>query len=236
MTLSPKLSNAATLSPQKKITWRNTMPFETNKTKRICPECGKEVANLGLHIANVHPKLMEKLEGSEHQAPPPQPYSSQLPRPPAQNTAVAGDLNALIREKLDTMLNIKIIEMLSKNPDTSLQQISQALNPPQPLGLREIKEYHELVYGKEERELPETGNGTIDLITAAIPLIRDMLPAKKAEMEAQKNVKHSGNKEGDRTILKPISLEVAGDPGEPGSPGKEPGAAGDTEQQNSSSD
>ena len=186
-----------------------------------CRYCNKEVRNLGLHIVNIHPNILDQIEERIPQSQDKNPTFEALPRQIDQNKPI-GDINAMIREKLDTMLNIKIIEMLSKNPDTSLQQISQALNPPAPIGLKEIKEYHDLIYQKEEKEIPETGNQWIDLATSAIPLVRDMLHARKNQEVKQDEPRI--NEERDLRVLKPISLEAPGDTSQPASFSEESGA------------
>jgi len=209
------------------------MTIQSDKPLKSCPHCGKNVKNLGFHVANNHPSIIAQLE-EKPPSPPPEtptltPYSN-------KNAGVSGvntqSINEMIREKLDTMLNIKIIEMLSKNPNTSLQEISQAINPPKPSTLQELKEYHELVYGREERELPETGNGWVDLATAAIPLIREMLPAKKKQMEEEnKNVELGSDEKRSIRILKPIQAKIAGDREESGSSSNESGSiSGESKQ------
>jgi len=149
------------------------MTIESIKPIKKCHFCGKEVRNLAVHTLNQHPDAFNRLD---------EVASTPLvsPAPPSQPqlyaSAPKGDINALIREKLDTMLNIKIIEMLSKNPSTSIQELQQALNPPQKTTIQELKEYHDLVYGEKEPELPyiETENQWVNIIQQFLPVIKEL--------------------------------------------------------------
>lgn len=198
----------------------------SDKPLKKCPFCGKEIRNLGYHVAQVHPQILEKLEESSNLYPQsgtsPQvlptaaPNNPQIGRPLPENRPPVGDINSMIREKLDVMLNIKIIEMLSKSPDVSLQQISQAMNPPQPMGIREIKEYHDLFYPVQKAAAVDSeGEGWIDLATAAIPLIEKLIPAKKEGMKIDES---RGTQDGGIPLLRPIQQEITGDPAQPASP------------------
>lgn len=201
------------------------MTIPSEKPGKKCRYCGKEVKNLGFHVANNHPNILDQLEEISPSPPPATP----TPSPNSiKNPGVSGDINALIREKLDTMLNIKIIEMLSSNPNASLQEISQAINPPQKTTLQELKEYHDLVYGSVTHTTAEEGGASFaDVAMAAIPLIQEMLPKKQEE---KKNDKLGTSEERSLRILKPISAEVAGDPGESGGTRSESGDPSETKQ------
>jgi len=207
------------------------MTIESDKPLKKCGICGKDVRNMGYHVANIHPKVFEKINETSEE---PIIYSNEKPRTQNQNTPTVGntsDINSMIREKLDLMLNIKIIEMLSKSPNVSLNEISAAINPPQPTKLSELKEYHDLVYGERERDMPETGNQWIDLATTAIPLIREMLPTKKKQLEEEsKNVTNSGIEERSIRVLKPISEETSRDTSKSGSFSEESGTTSTTKQ------
>ena len=185
------------------------MSIPTNKPKKQCPYCLKEVNNLGFHVANNHPQIMAQLE--EQKTPSPPPATPTLTPQLVNSDKNAGlSVNNMVADALQTMLNIKIIEMLSNSKNASLQEISAAINPPKPSTLQEIKEYHDLVYGQETREIPETGNGWVDLATAAIPLIREMLPAKKKEMEEANKIDESGSDEKRNIrILRPIQQKTS---------------------------
>jgi hypothetical protein len=184
-----------------------------SSTVKKCRYCGKEVNRLAEHIIRMHPSIMEKLEEiplEEVKNPPVSPVLT------APNQRI-GNLSVLIQEKLDLMLNIKIIEMLSKSPDTSIQDIAKAINPPEKTTIQELKEYHDLVYPKEMPYI-DTGNDWVNIIQQAIPIVKEMMPKKK-NAEVPQNVR-TGNSEDDG-ILQPIQLETATDQLESKSTSKE---------------
>ena len=203
--------------------------IESEKPIKICHFCRKEVRNLGIHIINNHPNILAQLDEYTEKGS----LAPSSPAPPLTPRSTQ-NLTAMIQEKLDIMLNIKIIEMLSKSPDATIQDISNAINPPKNTTLEELKAYHELVYGKEKSELPyiETENQWANLAQQALPIVRDMFANRQQKQplkEVEKDVR--GRKETNPGILKPIQLEIAGDTGEPARHSEEPGAPGDTEQQ-----
>jgi len=151
------------------------MVIDSIKPNKICPLCQKQIRNLGFHLANQHPNILDRLDnfadtGYDKPLAPATPTPQLYPSPPR------GDINALIREKLDTMLNIKIIEMLSNNPNVSIQELQNAINPPQKTTIQELKEYHDLVYGEKEEELPyiETENEWVNIIQQFLPVIKEL--------------------------------------------------------------
>lgn len=188
-----------------------------------CPYCGKDVENLASHIIRMHPKIMESLDEMGDSEPPKQPNTPPL----AHSKAVPKGISEMIREKLDIMLNIKIIEMLSKSPDTSIQEIAQAMNPPQNTNLKELKEFHDIVYKENPQPIIPTGNEWVDIAQQAIPIIKEMLPAKK--IEVSKNVIKPGHERARRTI-EPIRIEATGSAGESGSDSTKSAAPGDTDK------
>ena len=190
-----------------------------------CKFCGKDVQNLPSHIVRIHPAVYEALDemtlDNTGQGAIVAPVSPNLPAP---NPRIGG-ISALIQEKLDIMLNIKIIEMLSKSPETSIRDIATALNPPQSTPLDELKKYHDLVYG-EETKLPyiETGNEWVNVAQQAIPIVKDMLDQRKQvkqKMEGENDVRE-GNADTPR-LLKPIQFEIAGSSTKSGSNSQESG-------------
>jgi hypothetical protein len=177
-----------------------------------CRFCGKDVQNLAAHIIRIHPAIVEQLDESpplSPQTPLSPPNSAILP---AQNMRI-GDISTLIREKLDIMLNIKIIEMLSQSKDLNLTDIQKAINPPQKSTLEEIKEYHEMVYGGADIPFVQTGNQWVDIAQQAIPIIKEMLPKRKINNEGETNVREGNDY--NPGLLKPIQQETSGSPAKP---------------------
>jgi hypothetical protein len=194
------------------------MPFESNKPLKKCGVCGKEVHNLGLHVTNNHPQILAQLDESAPALPAKLDYGSNS-GVIAQNKPSVGSINDLIREKLDVMMNIKIIEMLSSSKSPDLQQLSAALNPPQKTTIQELKEFHDLVYPKE-RESSGEGAGWIDVINNALPIVAQMIPARRAEVVKNE---FGANENGSIQLLKPIQDEVTGDPAKSGGFSEESG-------------
>jgi hypothetical protein len=215
-----------------------THPKKTQKgvkmaeNKKKCRYCGVERANMAEHIINRHPSVLEKIEETILDYPSNFNQAATSPPPPTQTTPVraSGDIGVLIREKLDLMLNIKIIEMLSKSPNTTLQEINHAINPPPQQSLKELVELHNLIYPeKEDPPMIETGNQWVDIAQQAIPMVKDLLQSRKQpNMESDLNVRRG--EKNNPGVLKPIQLEIAGDPGKPGSTSEKPGAASTPEQ------
>jgi len=207
------------------------MTIPSNKPLRKCALCNKEVRNLGFHIANAHPRALETLE--ESNLPQAQEYS-QTPNNKAFSAPV-GDINAMIKEKLDTMLNIKIIEMLSKGAE--LPDIQKALNPPasNSVSLDDIKKYHDLVYSNAapvNLNLSESAESSasdwIGLISNALPIIQQMLSNRNKPEEIKNVTEYSGIEGGSASILKPIQAEASGNTTESGSFSEESGTLSET--------
>jgi len=211
------------------------MPIESDKPLKKCKFCNKEVANLGLHIINIHPSIMEQIEETTPQNVASLPQNSTL----QNNTRQSSDINSMIREKLDTMLNIKIIEMLSSSKDVSLIDIKKSLETPQNTTLQDIKTYHDMIYAdrKESPEINISGDsgGWLELANNAIPLIREMLPKSKQE-EKKNDAEHTRTKEGSIGIRRLIPQEIAGNTGESKSTSGQPSVIVRTEQQNNNVD
>jgi hypothetical protein len=188
------------------------MPIKTDKQQRLCKYCNKSFANLGLHIINNHPNIMEQLEENAPILPTETTTRLEPTTSLIKNPVVS--VNNMVAEALQTMLNIKIIEMLSGSNNASLQEIGKVLNPPPQTTLQDIKAYHDLVYedrGRDrEEDVPESGNQWIDLATQAIPLVRDMM-----NRGGNKHVEHTGIKEADRGEYSELQHEVARDTKQP---------------------
>lgn len=213
-----------------------------NKPLKKCSFCNKELNDLGLHIARQHPNILSQLDEFNLNIPVIPPANSPMATPihavadTAGATGMTGnfpDVAVMIRQKLDLMLNIKIIEMLSKSSDTGLKEIAEAINPPRETTLDEIKKYHDIFY-KDNTPI-ETGNEWVNVAANALPLVKDLI-ASRRQLQQQGGIPDATNvSEGDRgraQILKPIQFETTGDTGEPSGIGKESGAISDTKQQN----
>lgn len=202
------------------------MPIDSAKPLKLCKFCNKEVQNLATHIINMHPSIIDKLEEGETTV-------REIPQIQQRQISPPSDISAMIREKLDLMLNIKIIEMLSTQKDVSLQEISKAIQPP--TSLQEIKTYHDMMYGNKgglDINVESSGSNVSDWIEIAklgLPIIAQMLPKKQEEM---KNVtEHRRTEERSTGILKPIQGEITGDTGKPGVSCQESGTVIPAKQQ-----
>jgi hypothetical protein len=216
------------------------MPFESSKLLKVCPVCSKEVRNVGLHVANMHPNVLAQLDAGTGILEMPSKSSPPLnPVPASENKFL--DISSLIKKKLETMLDLKILEMLSSNNSPSIVELHQALNPPKQTTIQELKEMHDLIFSQQASQGSlekiseiDTGNNWANVALQALPIIKDMLPAKKAAVE-QKQIKEGGSnvREGNtgrKGVLKPIQGEAPGDTGKPGSPSEKPGISSQTEQ------
>lgn len=201
------------------------MPIETDKPLKTCKYCGKQYANLATHIINSHPSIMEQLNETT-------PINTrEMPKilentPLQQQNRAFSSINEMIREKLDTMLNIKIIEMLSANKEMSLIDLKKTLEPQKNTTLQELKEYHDLVYGSVQNNESDNGNQWLELANNALPIIKEMLP-KKAE--GVKNVERVGTEKRDLGIHRLVSSETPNDRGKPSNIGGKPSDTPGTE-------
>jgi hypothetical protein len=186
------------------------MPIETTKPLKKCAFCSKEYANLGLHIINAHPSIMDKLEETT-----PQPEVLTTYTTPKTPNTEYNDIDTMIRNKLNTMMNIKIIEMLANpNKDVSLIELKNAVTPPQTLNFEELKKYHDLFY-KSEEVATNKGNQWLELINGALPIVAQMLP-KKIEEVKKNDTEYRPIEERGIGIRRLISQEVASDRGKSG--------------------
>lgn len=215
------------------------MTIPSDKPLKKCKFCGKEFRNLGFHVANNHPAIMEQLE---EQSPQPQAAAPMISQP--RNTGLpAADTNEMVRQKLETMLNIKLIQMLEKG--ASIEEVNRMLHPPQPVqsfGLKELKDYHDLVFPKGQNLAPTgeseaTGFDWTALINGVVQILPALLASRSniKQAESVENGLNTGEFEaGSNGILKPISAQIAGDTTEPRDFGAEPINFGKTEQPNTS--
>jgi len=213
------------------------MVFGSDKITKNCFYCKKDVKNLGLHIANQHPNVFEKIDDSpisatstEKQTP-----INTLAITSSNNTYRGSNINEIVKEKLETMLNIKIIEMLSKG--ASLQDINSVINPPtsnQPT-IQDIKNMHDILYKDSGNNpvnvnmpLEDSSGGILELLTASMPLIRDLLQKRN---EGADNVQRGTNKEGSEYNSGAIPEEVTRNTIKPIGFSQESGIIIPTEQQ-----
>jgi len=193
------------------------MVFESNKPIKICPFCKTEIRNLGLHIVNKHKEQLDRLDNLSN----PSINSNDKenlslrntnPETAPHNAVYRGSINDLIKEKLDTMLNLKIIEMLSKNPNISINELSSAINP-QPVAqekdiIEKLKEYKEIQNLISNNNNIETNDPDImSVITQAFPLLTEFLKNKNG-VEKNDTEFRTTETRGIATI-KPISLETS---------------------------
>jgi len=182
--------------------------INSEKKTKICSYCNKEVKNLGFHISNLHPNVFSKIDDT--------PNTEKVLTDNSTNITTTLkpsqlSINEMIKDKLDTMLNIRIIEMLSKN--ASLSEIQQVLNPTPKTTIEELKQYHDLVYSDNKNNgvnlnVGENSSGWLELATNALPIISQMLPQKQKELKQDDELRRS--EERSLRILKPISEEVTG--------------------------
>jgi len=206
------------------------MTIESDKQNKTCPYCYKEVKNLGLHIINNHPTIINKLEEEENQSP--AEYSKQIPeKPNLVRTTPQGDISSMIKEKLETMLNIKLIQMLEKG--ASIEDINRIMNPPPPpqtSGLEELKkllEMQKLITPQTPMfagEVAEPSINWIELIKEGLPILAQMLQQRKNNnMESVNNGFNTGEfEETSARLPELISGEIAEDRRESSNIGEEP--------------
>jgi len=207
------------------------MTIPTDKPLKECPYCLKSVSNLGLHIINQHPSILQQLEeksdftprniASEGQS------SPQISRSFSQNTPVSM-IGREVDDAVRTAINIKLLKMLEANPDMSIKQLKEMVDPaPAPSIKDKLEEYKllkDLFGGKEI--IQEEGSGSnqwLEIIGAALPIVKEMLPSRKQKLEEQKNDGNGRIEEGSIRTIKPIQEEAPGDPTESGSISEESG-------------
>ena len=214
------------------------MPFESTKPTRLCKFCKKEVQNLAQHIINMHPSVVEQLEEGEAVAAPQSMQSLPAVSYPQQQNKSFQSINDMIREKLDTMLNIKIIEMLSSSKDMSLPELKKALEPQQNTQLSDVIALHDAIYKNQkpgiEINTESESSGWVELAAQAIPLIKEMLPKKQPEV--RNDTERVGVEERNIGIRRLIPQEIAGNTGIAESPSGQPSPIISAEQQDNSGD
>ena len=207
------------------------------ETLKKCVFCGKEFKNLGLHIVNQHPKIMEQLDETgietEQKVTPQAVFS--------QPQGVKKSTSDLVREKLDLMFDIKILEMLAASKDATLQDLQKALQPaqPQPSGmdkLRELREYAAImneIRGAGEAVTEGSSEGWLTLANNALPMIKEMLPKRQPQPEVKQNGIRERNPGSQRTLAR-IQPQAPGSTGKPGNPERQHSSDSGAEQQDNS--
>lgn len=195
------------------------MVFQSDKRIKQCPHCKGEYRNLGMHVINKHPSIFAQIDNDSldinDQKITDKPDNLSNNITPANSTLYRGNVNDLVREKLDTMLNIKIIQMLEKG--ASLEDINRLMQPQQPINnkvdiFEEIKKYREIqqLVGNKELPIVETDNtsGWLDLANNAIPMIKEMLSNRKTESNT--NDKYRTDKTGDLYNSGEVQSQITG--------------------------
>jgi len=197
------------------------MVFQSEKQLKLCPYCGKSIANLATHIINQHPKILEQLEEKGSETPPDQSHSVPNAGLNTQNKPIAGDTKALIREKLDTFFDAALLKYMSSNDNVGIKDLAAIANPPQQTSLHDYIEFHKLM-NSQKSEPVESGAGWMDLLNNALPIIGQMLPNKRSEVKNELRTNEGASIPVSGTIQqeagehrnKPIDLsEESSDPG-----------------------
>lgn len=215
------------------------MTIPSDKPEKTCKFCGKSVKNLGFHVANNHPNIMEQLEENYS----PQAAKPNSTQPNTQASQSQGDLSSMVREKVETMLNIKIIQMLEKG--ASIEEIHRITNPPpqtQTTGLDDIKKLVEIQRLIVPQHLPPStaseavGTDWGAIIAAAMPIVGQLLTIrmKKPGDDINGFDEHRSDEETSIRILRPISEEITGDTEKPGSDSTESIDTGEAAERDSS--
>lgn len=154
----------------------------------ICPACGQDFLHLGQHIANKHPEIIDQaIKAAESgQASVTPTLGTSLPVQAAQNVQTRPNLmirsySEIIAQALNDIVAVQIIKALSSSNPPSLQDLGSIMNPPKQTQLSDVIDFHKKIYG-DEHPMIETGNQWIDIAQQALPIIKDMMPKKKAEM------------------------------------------------------
>jgi len=180
--------------------------IHSEKPIKVCPICKKEVRNLGLHIANIHPKALEYFDEYE-----------QAPKNSTESNIIAkkaGSIGEMVKEHLDTMLNLQLIQMLGQGG--TIKDVQNVLNPTEQktagVTIADVKEYHDLVY-KENQDavninVSESDSaGWMNVFNNALPIVNKLMDSrttpKTNNEENKENDKHRTTEE--RTI-RPIGF------------------------------
>jgi len=144
--------------------------IESDKPLRKCNFCGKEVRNLGFHIANQHPNIMTKLDESE-----PTPQGSEPPNP--QETKVRRNTRDIINDYFEMMLQIQMMKQMSTLNGMDISDLKEIANPTKHEEFNYDK-IADIIDERLEDQQPQgkyesTGDPVLDLAREIIPIIRD---------------------------------------------------------------
>jgi hypothetical protein len=218
------------------------MPIESDKPFKTCRYCQKSVVNLGLHIINAHPTILEQLEEGQQETTPQAPQQDNY----KNNKVVSEDTETLIRRKLSMLMDIQIIKALGAGAE--LGDIKAMITPAKTAqeSINEAIALHNAIYPPNQRNVVEAvaeatnTDKWLELATVAIPAIAQLLPQKRKEIEQLKEEKqnvteHRIIEKGSAGIRRLIPQEVARDKRESSNTGGESSAINATEQPNSRS-
>lgn len=182
------------------------MPIEPkeNKQVKVCRYCNKEVVNLGLHIANLHPSVFEQIDETTPQK------QTNTPLNATDNAIL--DIDAIVSKKVNTMMNIQIMKMLANGAD--LKDI-QSFTKPATNQLDELKKYHDIVYGTETKGSlnvnvgsEETGGGQwLELANNALPIIAQIMNNRGGKQNDELGTNKTGYIPTDRDIHEETKLD-----------------------------
>ena len=214
----------------------------SDKPIKVCPICKKEVRNLGLHISNQHPNVLAKLDDFDEPTP-----KNRIE--PDILTKKAGSIGEMVKEHLDTMLNLQLIQMLGKG--ASVGEVQRVLNPTEEktsgVTIEDVKKYHDLVYKENQDAVninvgDSDGAGWVNLANNALPIISKLMDGRMQPKNNEENKENDEHTSTTGTIeeaaIRPIgfiSEEAAVDTTEPRSVGEEPRVIEPAEQQDSGS-
>jgi len=164
------------------------MPIETDKPLKRCKYCGKDVRNLGYHIANMHPAIFDKIDETEainDYAEQTTPLKQEFTPQNIANKPTSS-INDMLKEKIETFFNAKILKMLTDNPEMPLQDMQRVFAPQQTQPtLNDIKTYHDLIYKDEKGSLnlnvgseESSGGQWLELANNALPLIAQIMQSR----------------------------------------------------------
>jgi hypothetical protein len=202
------------------------MPIPTDKPLKNCRFCNKSFVNLGLHIINAHPNIMEQLDEDFSKSPPNSSSSAPQSGVKPTNTVFEGSFSDMLRRKAEDMLNIRIMQMLEKG--ATIEEVTRAITPPQNNQLKDIIELHNAIYKNTETSGPDW----MGLAEAALPVISQILPKKQEEIK--NDTEHRQLEKRSAGIRRLVPQEITGNTGKSGSPSGQSGTTNGAEQQDSS--
>lgn len=204
------------------------MPIESDKPNKICVYCNKEIKNLGLHIINAHPSILEQLEEKTPNLPQGSMTPQQSPSVTTSRPLSGGDTRSMIREKLEAAIDIKLLQMLEKG--ASVEEINRVINPPPVQSqkslkeqLEELNEFNKLLGNRQVSIETSDGSGDkwTEVLIGLVPTLLQMFANKKQPMEAVKNVEHRTNEIGSVEDITTLSGENGSNREESSNIGKE---------------